>query len=74
MNFGGRDLVGEGLTMLREIANTSASQNSSVCDLQCQSDVLRIEGLQQHLQQFVTHICAALSTTAERFAQMRGAP
>jgi hypothetical protein len=33
-----------------------------------------IQGLQQHLEQFVAHIRGALSTAAARFAHMRGVP
>jgi hypothetical protein len=33
-----------------------------------------IEGLQQHLEQFVAPICGALSTAASHFAHMLGVP
>ena len=45
-----------------------------VCHLLCRSEVSHIQGLQQHLEQFGTHIRRALSTAAARFAHMRGIP
>jgi len=38
------------------------------------SSLSRIQGLQQHLEQFVAHIRGALSTAAARFAHMREVP
>jgi hypothetical protein len=50
-------------------------RNTSVCPFAMRIGGLsNIQSLQQHLEQFVAHIRGALSTTAARFAHMRGVP